>query len=292
MVNFEEIDSSNGEAETSMPPSQECLLDAEEIEKAAANMTRPTARMRLESLAKKLRKESDALKRVEANHGETIASNQTEEKQEKMETDAFQKEKVTPVASVPEPPSPKKTTPAVAPHVSSSMQYVPIDKFAFDAGGYNSPFVTLYIDLPGVGSIPKENITCNFTANSFDLIINDLNGKSYRLWKDNLENEVDVDNSKKIVKADKVLVKLAKKKSEYGSYDYWQALTAKKKKKPDTKENPAAGIMDMMKEMYETGDDNMRKVIGETMMKQRKGELDSGMGGMGGLGDMGGDFDV
>jgi len=46
-------------------PSQERLWDAEEIEQVAASMKRPTARMHLESLAKKLRKESDALKRVE-----------------------------------------------------------------------------------------------------------------------------------------------------------------------------------------------------------------------------------
>jgi len=26
--------------------------------------------------------------------------------------------------------------------------------------------------------------------------------------------------------------------------------------------------------MYESGDDNMKKMIGETMMKQRRGELD------------------
>ena len=97
-----------------------------------------------------------------------------------------------------------------------------------------------------------------------------------------------MDKSKKVVKADKVLIKLAKKKSEYGSYDHWSSLTAKKKKTSTAKENPAAGIMDLMKEMYETGDDNMRKVIGETMMKQRTGELDKGMGGMGDLDD----FDV
>lgn len=32
------------------------------------------------------------------------------------------------------------------------------------------------------------------------------------------------------------------------------------------------GIMDMMKDMYEDGDDNMRKIIGEAMMKSQRGE--------------------
>jgi hypothetical protein len=32
------------------------------------------------------------------------------------------------------------------------------------------------------------------------------------------------------------------------------------------------GIMDMMKDMYEDGDENMRKVIGEAMLKSQRGE--------------------
>ncbi len=30
----------------------------------------------------------------------------------------------------------------------------------------------------------------------------------------------------------------------------------------------------LMKDLYDSGDDNMKKMIGETMMKQRRGELD------------------
>ena len=69
----------------------------------------------------------------------------------------------------------------------------------------------------------------------------------------------------------------SKVKGEYGSYDSWNQLTAKKKKKDKaaTKDNPMGGIMDMMKDMYDNGDDQMKKMIGETMMKQRNGELNS-----------------
>lgn len=270
MVSVEEV----AMEEETIPQSQERLLDAEEIEKVAANLTRPTAKMHLEALAKKLRKDSDALKRVEASKAESKAK---EEEKPIVE-------EVKAVAPAP--------APAAAPKVSNNVPYVPIDKFAFDAGGYNSAWITLYIDLPGVGSLEKSNITCQFTATSFDLIVKDYKGKSYRLWKDNLENEIDADKCKKVIKADKILVKLAKKKSEYGSYDHWSSLTAtNNKKKSSNKENPAAGIMDMMKDMYESGDDKMRKVIGETMMKQRNGELGDGMGGMGGMGGFG-DMDV
>lgn len=32
------------------------------------------------------------------------------------------------------------------------------------------------------------------------------------------------------------------------------------------------GIMDMMKDMYDEGDENMKKVIGEAMLKSQRGE--------------------
>jgi calcyclin binding protein len=265
MVQVEEMD------ETVVPPSQERLLDADEIEKVAATLvTRPTAKMQLESLAKKLRKEGEALKRVEASQAATTSSSEETSEQVKKEATATPTE--THVA--------KNTPPPV---ISDRAAYVPIDKFYFDAGGYSGAWVTLYIDLPGVGStVDKENITCQFTSRSLDLIVKGYQGKNYRLFKDNLENDIDDSKSKRVIKADKILIKLAKKKTSYGSFDHWSDLTAKKKKPAmDKDKDPQAGIMDLMKEMYESGDDNMKKVIGETMMKQRNGELGKGMGGMG-----------
>merc|ERR1712157_111384 len=159
----------------------------------------------------------------------------------------------------------------------SAAKYVSIDRFAFDAGGYNSQYVTLYIELSGVGSIPRENIQCNFTSTTVDLQVLDLKGKNYRMYRDNLDKDIDPTHCKFIVKADKILIKLAKCKGEHGSYDYWSDLTAKKKKPKTTsgKEDPSASIMELMKEMYDSGDDKMKKMIGETMMKQQRGELGS-----------------
>lgn len=155
---------------------------------------------------------------------------------------------------------------------SSSSKYVTVDKFLFDAGEYNSKLLSVYVELPGVGSV-KDKITCSFTKASFDLIIPDLNGKSYRLFKDNLEHDISPDTSKFIVKQNKVVVKIGKVKGEF-SYDNWTTLTAKKdkKSKAESKSDPSASIMDMMKNMYDEGDDSMKKVIGEAMMKSQRGE--------------------
>lgn len=281
MVNIEEIieEPPTEAMEVEIPQSQERLLDAEAIMKAAATMTRPSAKLQLESLATKLRKESAALKRVEESRAKM--QNATAEDDAPMRPSAS----ATPAETDNPAPPATTATPAVPPQVPSNL-YTPIDRFSFDAGRYGSAFVSVYVPLPSVGSVPRDNITCDFTPNSFDLIVKDLNGKSYRLFKDNLEKDIEPEKSKYIVKADKIVIKLAKVKGEYGSYDFWSELTAKKKKTAGKKEDPSSAIMDLMKEMYDSGDADTKRMIGETMMKQRRGELDGKTPGMGDM-DMG-----
>ena len=285
MVSVEEVN------EESQPaPSEERLRDAEEIEAVALQCKRATAKMHLTSLAKKLRKESEALKRIEESQKKSPANG--EQSSSSTAAAAEAPKASAPVAAAPvNPPKPVSVSvKAIPPPASSSVKYTSIDSFAFDAGEYNSPFVTLYISLPGVGSIDRSQVDCKFGTSNFDLIVQDLRGKSYRLVKTNLEKDIVPDKSKIIVKADKVIIKLAKVKGEYGSYDYWSKLTDPKrgdKTASKKSSDPSSSIMDLMKDMYDSGDDQMRKMIGETMMKQQRGELgkDAGMG-MGGLGGM------
>lgn len=259
-----------------LEPWEERLLDAQEIlslvsMNGSSGVTlRPTTRMHLEALGKRLQKEGEALQRVAS----------TKKSSTSTTTAASNTSSTTATTS---PVSTMSSIP-----LSSSVKYVPIDRFAFDAGGYNEPFVTLYIDIPEVGTV-RDSVTCKFTKTSFDLIITNLNNKSYRLYKDSLEKDIDPDKSKFTVKANKVIIKLAKvKTSEYGGFDYWTKLSDPKKSSKSSgsvgtankKDDPSASIMDMMKQMYDEGDDNMKKIIGETMMKQRNGELNKDKPGM------------
>ena len=51
-------------------------------------------------------------------------------------------------------------------------------------------------------------------------------------------------------------------------------FSTKSKKSKESKEkiekDPTAGIMDLMKDMYESGDDKMRETIGKAMMESQK----------------------
>mmetsp|Transcript_7242 Transcript_7242/g.11393 ORF Transcript_7242/g.11393 Transcript_7242/m.11393 type:complete len:271 (-) Transcript_7242:43-855(-) len=264
--------------------------------------------MHLQNLITKLRKEGKALQRVAASTSAAAAETEAEAASPAVPP----AKRAAPPATteeeeeVPTTPTPPKKSPVTQPIVTSSTnKYQTFPTHYFDCGEYNSPLVTVYVPLTGIGTHDKSKISCDFTPTSFDLIVSDFSTtnddgklkKSYRLLNDNLEKEIDVSKSKYVVKANKIIIKLGKIKGDY-SYDHWTELTAKKKKTKkaggsgsgSNKDDPTAGIMDLMKDMYDSGDDNMKKMIGETMYKQRTGQLgkDGMMPGMGGgMGDMG-----
>lgn len=309
MVDIAQVNNEQEQQEQEqVPPSQERWLDAQELEGLSSSdvVTRPSVRLQLQALAKKLRKEGDALRRMEqsaeaAEAAETSSSSKEKEAACDAAAETAVPSEAPPLAAAPTPvvlPTTAATTAAAPP----GGKYTPIDRFSFDFGGYNAPYVTVYVPLPGVGSLVVDErrrdddaVSCRFAADSFDLIVRNLRGKSYRLYKDCLEKDIDPTKSKYVVKADKVVIKLAKKKGTGGgtTYDYWSKLTDPKKKNKKSgssaaaggDDNPQASIMQLMKDMYEDGDDQMKKIIGETMMKQQRGEL-GGKDGGGGFGDL------
>jgi hypothetical protein len=50
----------------------------------------------------------------------------------------------------------------------AGKDFVPVETFSWDQGEYNSPTITIYVDIQGVGAV-KETVTCDFGAHSFDL---------------------------------------------------------------------------------------------------------------------------
>jgi len=176
--------------------------------------------------------------------------------------------------------------------VKAAGPWTEITTFGLDLGGYDKPHVVVDVRLKGVESIPVANVQCDFTESSFDLKVIGLDGANLRMLKTNLEKDIVPSDSSVRVKKNHVLVTLAKVKGQYG-YDSWADLVAKGRRKPTSAktENPQDSIMDMMKDLYDDGDDNMKKVIGEAMYKSKRGEKydpkdsDMKMAGMG-LDDM------
>lgn len=150
-----------------------------------------------------------------------------------------------------------------------SGEWNPISTYGWDQ---SDKFVTVYVNgLDGVGEIPKDQVQCNFEEDSFDLMVRNLSGTSYRLNVSNLDKNINVKKSKIKIKKSRVNVMLRKVDGKYGP-DHWGDLRSKKSKesKERLEKDPSAGIMDLMKDMYNSGDDKMKETIGKAMLESQK----------------------
>lgn len=155
---------------------------------------------------------------------------------------------------------------------------VKISNYGWDQ---SDKFVKIYITLSGVHQVPTENVQVHFTERSFDLLVKNLNGKSYSMIVNNLLKPISVEGSSKKVKTDTVLI-LCRKKVENTRWDYLTQVEkeCKEKEKPsyDTETDPSEGLMNVLKKIYEDGDDDMKRTINkawvESREKQAKGDTE------------------
>jgi len=166
---------------------------------------------------------------------------------------------------------------------SEAVKYTTIPSYGWDQDSYGKDPNNVYVYLhsfEGIGE-HKDSVHCSFTSNSFDLKVLDFKGKNYRLLVGNLDKEIDPAYSKAVVKKNMIKISMRKVKGTYG-YDSWIDLKSKQTGlSKDKDKDPGAGLMDMMKQMYDDGDDQMRKTLGEAMLKSRQDQMRGG--GVGGL---------
>lgn len=179
-----------------------------------------------------------------------------------------------------------------------------ISNYGWDEG---QKLIKVYISVPDCGSLKQDQVSCDFTEQSFKVFISNHHGKNHVLEVVKLAGKINIAFSHCKVKSGNVIVTLKKVDTTVS----WGCLTeADKKTKEkkecdlDTKKNdmdtqdPGAGIMNLMKKMYDEGDDEMKRTIKKTwyesQQKQRAGEMPgmpdmnqmAGMPGMSGMGGM------
>jgi len=142
-------------------------------------------------------------------------------------------------------------------------EFVTITNYSFDQEGKS---VKVYLFLQEIENVPKENITFETKSDSFDLKIFNYKGKNHRFTIKKLCGTIDPTGSKFIHKSGKIVLTLKKEKS-----DHWDQLIYKDKPfNPDKKEkteDPNAAMMNMMKKLYEEGDDDMKRTIAQSWTK-------------------------
>jgi len=151
---------------------------------------------------------------------------------------------------------------------SAAVPYVVrIKDYAWDQ---SDKFVKFYVTINGVQTLETDKVTLNCESRKFELTASDLDGKNYVLSIENLLSDINVEKSHHKVKTDMVVVFL--KKVHEGNK--WSFVTITEKQindikaiknagddKPSDSADPTAGLMTMMKKLYEDGDDSMKREI-------------------------------
>lgn len=174
-------------------------------------------------------------------------------------------------------PTTTQTSRPVQPRVY--MPTIDVKNYAWDQ---SDKFLKIYATVPQVETINKEQVTCSFKNRSFSLHCEDVHGKNYCCEVTHLMEEIDPAGSHIKIKPNNVVIMLQKK--EAGKK--WPYITTTEKKikdKPEIKSmdkdstDPNESIMNLMKKMYEEGDDDMKRTIAkawtESQEKQGKGDM-------------------
>ncbi|KAM0054748.1 putative Siah interacting protein [Helianthus debilis subsp. tardiflorus] len=159
-------------------------------------------------------------------------------------------------------PVPVSTNVKVA--AEPALKYTTLGSFSWDQ---DTDKVKIYVFLEGVD---HEKIQTEFNPMSVDVKFHDVQGKNYRCAIPKLNKEIVPEKCKVLVKPKKVIITLVK-----ASKGNWLDLHFKEDKiKPnlDKERDPMAGIMDLMKNMYEEGDDEMKKTIAKAWTDARSGK--------------------
>ncbi|XP_010274827.1 PREDICTED: calcyclin-binding protein-like [Nelumbo nucifera] len=152
-----------------------------------------------------------------------------------------------------------------------AVNYVTLSSFSWDQ---DSDKIKIYASLEGV---EQEKVETVFKPMSLDIKFHDVQGKNYRCAIPKLNKEIVPEKSKVVVKPTRVIITLVK-----ASKGNWLDLHFKEDKlKPnmDKDRDPMAGIMDLMKNMYEEGDDEMKRTIAKAWTDARSGKVADPMKG-------------
>lgn len=156
---------------------------------------------------------------------------------------------------------------------------VELKEYAWDQ---SDKFIKIFVTINEVQQVPEENVNVEFTENSLNLLINNLNNKDYTFVVNHLLNNIDPAKSYRKVKSDMVAIYLAKSTpSKWGHL----TVTAKRlqdlkdermsKNTKDTEADPSAGLMKIMQQLYDSGDQETKRMINKAWheSQNKKNEL-------------------
>jgi len=159
-----------------------------------------------------------------------------------------------------------------------------INTYAWDQ---SDNFVKLYLTVSGVENVQAENVKCSFSSRSASVIVLNLNSSNHEFTVKNLLHDILPEDSIFKLKKDSLLLMLRKKTSTS-----WKYLTTTEQQLQESKDgkwkpkaaeeskDPGDSLMDLMRHMYESGDDDLKRTIAKAWTESRdKQGAGAGFGG-------------
>jgi len=142
-------------------------------------------------------------------------------------------------------------------------------------------FMKIYVTINGIQNHSKDSIKCSFTKRSFKMQVENFEGKDHTLHVTNLHADLILEDCFHKVKTDMVLLML--KKQNAG--ETWPYVIKKAEEKKEAKKPVAAapagegeagdGLMNMLKKMYDEGDDQMKQTLAKAWTESRNKSPDA-----------------
>lgn len=142
---------------------------------------------------------------------------------------------------------------------SSEVRYTTLSSLSWEQ---DSERVKIYVSLEGV---LEENVVSKFQDWALEVKIHDVEGKNYKFVVQKLHKAIDPDSSRVLIKPKRIIISLRKLEEEN-----WKDLHFKEdKSEEESKKEPMARLLEMMKNMYDDGDDDMKKTISDAWTTYR-----------------------
>jgi len=143
-------------------------------------------------------------------------------------------------------------------------------------------FVKLYLtNFPGLNELNDEAFKIQYTDESLEIRVENYKGKNLVFNINKTCHKINPEKSYHKVKSDYLLVFISKHNpgSNWSHFTYADKMNADANKmktdpKLDDKEDPSASLMNMMKKMYEDGDDDMKRTIAKAWTEGQQKKMD------------------
>nr|UNA27450.1 calcyclin binding protein [Plasmodium yoelii nigeriensis] len=142
----------------------------------------------------------------------------------------------------------------------NNISYSSVPSFAWNQ---EKNKVTVFLTIKNIQNINKENIISKFNERDFEIKIHNLDLKNYRFCIKKLHDKIIPNKCSIKIKKDLIQVYLIKQDNKHWDNLHFKESPMSKIKPPKINDQaePSAMLMDMMKQLYQEGDSDMKRTI-------------------------------